>query len=322
MAAAWQLLKEQKQLLLLPIASSVCLLLLTGAWAIPVILGVFGDTSWPAAARQSESLSSLGAFLFYVVTYGIGIFFNAALAICVLRKVAGKPVSILDGLREAAALFPQILGWALLSATVGVLLRTIERRSGFIGGVVTSMLGFAWTIVTFLVVPILVAEHKGPLDAVWESAQLLRRTWGEDLLGGMGFGALYFLWALPGVLGFVIGASMIASHLVLAIIMVLSILYFPLLGLVLSTLSTIFDVVRYRYTKLANITPGFDRDLLESSFVTKRAYRFHTLTILTSGYDSISSPTGVVQGAGCISPWGSGIASSRAVGETLWHLAH
>ncbi len=270
MSAAWQLLKEQKPLLLLPIASSVCLLLITGAWAIPAILGVFTDTSWPDAARQSESLSSLGAFLFYVVTYGIGIFFNAALAICVLRKLAGKSVSILDGLREAATLFPQILGWGLLSATVGVLLRTIERRSGFMGGAVTSMLGFAWTVVTFLVVPVLVAERKGPLDAVRESAQLLRRTWGEDLLAGMGFGALYFIWSIPGMITFVLGASMIASHLVTAIvIMVLAILYFPMLGLVLSTLSTIFDVLLYRYAKFGAITPGFDRDLLESSFVHK-----------------------------------------------------
>ena len=54
------------------------------------------------SAGLSEAWSSLGAFLFYVVTYGIGIFFNAALAICVLRKLAGKPVSILDGVREAA----------------------------------------------------------------------------------------------------------------------------------------------------------------------------------------------------------------------------
>lgn len=270
MSAAWQLLREQKQLLLLPIASSACLLLLTGAWAIPVILEAFAGTSRSNSARLSEAWSSLGAFLFYVVTYGIGIFFNAALAICVLRKLAGKPVSILDGVREAGALFPQILGWALLSATVGVVLRTIERRSGFIGGAVTSLLGFAWTVVTFLVVPVLVAEQKGPLEAVRESAQLLRQTWGEDLLAGMGFGALYFIWSIPGMITFLLGASMITSHLLIAIvIMALAILYFPLLVLVLSTLSTIFDVVLYRYAKLGTITPGFDRELLESSFIRK-----------------------------------------------------
>ncbi len=231
---------------------------------------MFTGASRPDTSRLSESLSALGAFLFYVATYGIGIFFNATLAICVVRKLAGKPLSILNGLREAVALFLQILGWALLSATVGVVLRTIERRSGFIGGAVASLLGFAWTVVTFLVVPVLVAEKKGPLDAGRESAQLLRQTWGEDLLAGMGFGALYFIWSIPGMLTFVLGASMIGSHLMSAIvIMVLAVLYFPLLGLMLSTLSTIFDVVLYRYAKSGMITPGFDRDLLDSSFVHK-----------------------------------------------------
>lgn len=242
MSAAWRLLKLQKQFLLLPIASSACLLLLAASWAIPAFFGIFSGPSWPDSVRSGETPSSIG----------------------------GKPVSILTGLHDAATLLPQILGWALLSATIGMILKTIERRSGFVGGIVTKMLGFAWTLVTFLVVPILVAEHVGPVDAVRESARILRQRWGEDLLAGMGFGALYFLWAIPGMLAFLLGASMIPSHLVLAItIIVPAILYFPLLGLVLSTLSTIFDVVLYRYAKFGTITPGFDRDLLESSFVRK-----------------------------------------------------
>lgn len=69
-----------------------------------------------------------------------------------------------------------------------------------------------------------------------------------------------------------IGAGLIASHLFVAmVVMALAILYFPLLGLVLSTMSTIFDVVLYRYAKLGTITPGFDRELLQTSFVTKSA---------------------------------------------------
>ena len=161
-----------------------------------------------------------------------------------------------------------MLGWALVSATIGVVLKTIERRSGFIGSMVARVLGLAWTVATFLVVPVLVAERKGPLEAIQASVQLLRRTWGEDLLAGLGFGLLYFFWAIPGVFAFIIGAGMIATHPILAIaIMVLAILYFPLLGLVLSTMSAIFDVVLYRYASTGAITPGFDRDLLDGSFL-------------------------------------------------------
>jgi hypothetical protein len=270
MSAAWHILRQDTQLLLLPVASSACLLVLTASWAIPVLFGGSSGPLWPASIRTSETTSSIGAFLFYVTTYVVVIFFNAALACCILRKLEGKPVSILAGLQEAAGLFPQILGWALLSATVGMMLKTIERRSGFIGGLVTKMLGVTWTVVAFLVVPVLVAERVGPIDAVRESAQLLRQRWGEDLLAGLGFGALYFLWTIPGMVAFLLGASMISTHSLMAItIMVLAFLYFPFLGLVLSTLSTIFDVVLYRYAKRGTIGSSFDRDLLESAFVLK-----------------------------------------------------
>lgn len=262
MSAAWQILWEDKTLLLLPIASS----------AVPAILGALTGVSMSDGLQEIESWSYVGMFLFYVVTYGVAIFFNAALAICVLRKLEGKQATILDGLREALSCFPQILGWALVSATIGVILKAIERRSGFVGNMVARMLGLAWSVATFLVVPVLVAERKGPLEAIQASVQLLRRTWGEDLLAGLGFGLLYFFWAIPGVFAFVIGAGMIATHPMLAIaIMVLAILYFPLLGLVLSTMSTIFDVVLYRYASTGTITPGFDRELLDASFVTKSA---------------------------------------------------
>lgn len=270
MSAAWQILRADITLLLLPVASSACLMLLTASFAVPAILGALTGVSVSGERSLPESWSYVGMFLFYVVTYGVAIFFNAALAICVLRKLEGLQTTILDGLREAISCFPQILSWALVSATIGVVLKAIERRSGFIGKMVARMLGLAWSVATFLVVPVLVAERKGPLEAVRLSVQLLKRTWGEDLLAGLGFGLLYFFWTIPGAFAFVIGAGMIPTHPIFAIgIMILSILYFPLLGLVLSTMSTIFDVVLYRYASTGTITPGFDRELLEGSFVTK-----------------------------------------------------
>jgi len=270
MSAAWQVLMEDKTLLLLPAASSACLMLLTASFAVPAIIESLTGAPILEGIPWNETVTYLGAFLFYIVTYGVTIFFNVALTLCVLRKLEGKPASIAAGLSEAISLLPQVVGWAAVSATVGILLKAIERRSGFLGGLVARMLGLTWSVATFLVVPVLVAERKGPFEALEESVQLLRRTWGENILAGLGFGLLYFFWALPGVFAFIIGAGMIPSHPVFAIvIMALAILYFPLLGLVLSTMTTIFDVVLYRYAKLGTITPGFDRELLESSFVTK-----------------------------------------------------
>jgi hypothetical protein len=270
MSAAWRILKEDKQLLLLPIASSVCLVVLTASIAVPVVVESLAGPSGADGYHLFVSLPYVGVFLFYVAAYAIGIFFNAALALCVLRRLEGKAVSIADGLHEAAGCLPQILGWALVATTVGLLLKAVERRSGFIGGLIVKAVGLAWSVATFLVVPVLVAEKKGPFEAVQESVQLLRKSWGEDLLAGLGFGALYFLWAIPGIFAFVIGAGLIASHpFVAMVVMALAILYFPLLGLVLSTMSSIFDVVLYRFAKHGMLAPGFDRNLLDASFSTR-----------------------------------------------------
>lgn len=270
MSAAWQIIKEDKQLLLLPIASSLCLMALTATIVVPAAVGSLTGVPAPEEVREPTSLPYVGLFLFYVTAYAIGIYFNAALACCVLRKLEGRSSSIMDGFRDATACLPQILGWAVVATTFGLLLKMVERRSGFIGRLIVKVVGVAWSVATFLVVPILVAERKWPLDAVRESVQLLRKTWGDNLLAGLGFGLLYFLWAIPGLFAFLVGFGMIASHPMIAlIIMVLAILYFPLLGLVLSTMSTIFDVVLYRFAQHGALASGFSRDLLETSFVTR-----------------------------------------------------
>lgn len=270
MSAAWHILKEDLSLFLLPVASSLCLLLLVGSYLVPTIIGWVTDERFNTGIVYIESRSQAGLFLFYLVTYATVVFFNAALAACVLGKLEGREITIVHGLKEALTCVPQIVGWAVLSATVGLVIKTIERRSGFLGNLIVQTLGVAWSVATFLVVPVLVAEKKGPFEAVQASVQLVKRTWGEDVLAGLGFGALYFILSIPGWFVFVVGAGMITSQLPIAIIvMSLAILYFPFLGLILSTMSTIFDVVLYRYAKLGTITPGFDGELLKASFPTR-----------------------------------------------------
>ena len=270
MSAAWHILKEDLSLFLLPVASSLCLLLLVGSYLVPTIIGWVTDERFNTGIVYMEPRSQAGLFLFYLVTYATVVFFNAALAACVLGKLEGREITIVHGLKEALTCVPQIVGWAVLSATVGLVIKTIERRSGFLGNLIVQTLGVAWSVATFLVVPVLVAEKKGPFEAVQASVQLVKRTWGEDVLAGLGFGALYFVLAIPGGFVFVVGAGMITSQLPIAIIvMSLAILYFPFLGLILSTMSTIFDVVLYRYAKLGTITPGFDGELLKASFPTR-----------------------------------------------------
>ncbi|UUZ47783.1 DUF6159 family protein [Massilia sp. B-10] len=71
----------------------------------------------------------------------------------------------------------------MIAATVGVILRAIQERVGFLGRIIVGMLGVGWTIATFLVVPVLVARDKGPVDSIKDSAALLKQTWGENVIG-------------------------------------------------------------------------------------------------------------------------------------------
>src|SRR2546428_3390899 len=114
-----------------------------------------------------------------------------------------------DGLKVAMQNVRRIAGWALVTATVGLILRAIAERFGFLGRIIAGALGAAWGIITYLVVPVLIFEKIGPWAAVKRSGSLLRQTWGEAAGGYLSLGGIIVLLALPALLvpllGFAIG---------------------------------------------------------------------------------------------------------------------
>ena len=92
-----------------------------------------------------------------------------------------------------------LLPWAVLSATVSLVLRAIEERAGIVGRIVGSLVGLAWSLVTFLVLPVLVIEQLGPIDAVKRSAELFKQTWGENMIANAGIGLVALFATIVGV---------------------------------------------------------------------------------------------------------------------------
>ena len=154
MSQSWQVLKQDKTLLVLPLISGICCLLLIASFAIPF----YATGSWQPpgkdASHQHQVLYYGVLFLFYFCNYFIVVFFNAAIVACAASRMTGGNPTLGDGLRTAASRLPVIAGWALLSATVGLVLRIIEDRSDKIVQIVMSLIGVAWTVASFLVVPI------------------------------------------------------------------------------------------------------------------------------------------------------------------------
>ncbi len=165
-----------------------------------------------------------------------------------------------------------ILGYAAIAATVGMVLRAIEERAGFIDRMVVGMIGVAWTAATFMVVPVLVARDVGPLEAVKESALLLKRTWGENLIGnggiGLVFGLIMFAVMLVGVA--LAGASAVNGQVPVAITLgVLTALLVLGLTLVQSALAGIYSAALYRYATDGRAPAGFDGAALQQAFRLK-----------------------------------------------------
>ena len=274
MKASAAVLRSDKSLLVFPLLSGLCTLLVAASFLIPVGVMVIGGEH--AGADFHERMSVVGyllMFAFYLVQYFVIIFFQAALTGVALMHLRGEPTSVGAGFALARARLPQILGYALIAATVGLLLRMVQERLGLIGRFVVGLIGLAWTVATFLVVPVLVSKDVGPVDAVRHSVELLKRSWGENLIGqggiGVVFGLLMFVAVLLGAL-LVGGAFALHSIVAVVVAVVVVVLGFILLGLIQSALQGIYAAALYRYAEAGEASAGFDQVLLQQAFAPKK----------------------------------------------------
>lgn len=272
---SYAVLKRQKTLVLFPLLSCVACMLVVVSFVAPILAmpDLFQKVARKGGDPETRNwMFAVGGFLFYFINYFIIVFFNAALAACAVMHFKGMTPTLGDGLSAAGRRFPQILGWAFVAATVGMILRSIQERSGWVGKLVAGFLGMAWTIVTYLVVPVLAIEGKGPIDSLKRSAELLRHAWGEGLAGGISFGLIGFLLMLPGILlffgGMALGASLQNNALMIAGV-VLGILYITIFSIILSTLKQIYIAGLYLYAAEGQMPGGFDAGLIQQAFEKK-----------------------------------------------------
>jgi hypothetical protein len=274
MKASATVLRSDKSLLVFPLLSGLCTLLVAASFLIPVAVMMIGGEH---AGQDFHQRMSAGAYLlmfaFYLVQYFVIIFFQTALTGVALMHLRGEPTSVAAGFALARSRLPHIFGYALIAATVGLVLRMVQERLGLIGRLVVGFLGLAWTVATFLVVPILASEDVGPVDAVKRSVELLKRSWGENLIGNGGIGVVFGLLMVAAVLvGAVLIGGAFALQSVVAIVLAVTVvvLGFILLGLIQSSLQGIYAAALYRYAEAGEASVGFDQALLEQAFRSKQ----------------------------------------------------
>ena len=266
--ASAAVLRKDRELMVFPVVSMIASIVLMVAFALPMFI----SGAFEAIGDGNRVLGYIVGFLFYVCQYTIIFFCNTALVGAAMIRLRGGDPNVGDGFRIARERAGTILGYALIAATVGMVLNMISERVGFLGKIIVSLIGFAWNVATFLVVPVLVVENVGPTDAIKRSGQLLKQTWGEQVIGnagmGLAFGLLTFALIMVGV-GVIMAAASLGSMVLLFGTIAAVVLAVVALGLVASALTGIYTAAVYNYAMTGQAGDEFSMDLVQNAFRAK-----------------------------------------------------
>jgi hypothetical protein len=215
---------------------------------------------------MSFTLAS-GAVAFFglwVVT-AVGMYFNAALIWAANERIEGRRTSVGTALRSVSRYAGPIGLWAFFSCTISFAIRQATSKVGILGRVVVSLVGVAWSLATFFVLPILIVEGVSVNEAFTKSKALIRKTWGEQLIGGFA-GSVVFMPAFFLV-------AMCSGGLMFLNIWV-GIVFFAVALLTLISIdqavSVIYSLVLYRFTQTGMAPAGFDQSAIEGAFIKEK----------------------------------------------------
>ncbi|HEY3406372.1 MAG TPA: DUF6159 family protein [Ohtaekwangia sp.] len=231
---------------------------------------------------SQESLEVYQYLIIFLTYFGlafIATFFNVCVVYTTKVRFEGGNATFGESLKFAISRIGLIVQWSLLSASVGLLLRLLHNlasRFGKVGEIVAKivigLLGMAWSIVTIFVVPVLVYEGLGPVNAIKKSAAVIKQTWGESLIKRIGLGLIqlgvFLIIIVLGVgLAYVLGSAFDIIGAVIGICIGLALLL--LAGLIFSVANTIFNTALYVYANNNKVAPGFNEGVVKDAFGQK-----------------------------------------------------
>lgn len=263
MKSSFSVLMQEKKLLIFPLMSGLATVVIMLTFFLPLFFSY--DQSW-IDELQSDMPGwtfYLVVFLFYYLNYFIMIFFNSAAVVSAIYVMQGGKPSVREALRIVLNKIAPLAGWTLIAATVGLIINSLENQSDKFGSIITGILGLSWTVISFLVLPILVIENRGPITSLKISAKMLKDSWGEQLIGHFSFGLLFVLLMLPGA-AFV--AMMFAAGELFGIFALgIFIFYVISLGILQWILQSIFMSAVYMYVRDLKIPHTFSVSQMNQS---------------------------------------------------------
>jgi hypothetical protein len=264
---SWALLKEHRSLIRFPLYGAVATTLLAIVFLGPGLYLLDQDS-----LAGAIPLLVIGVYVLSVV----GFYFSVGLAACADMIFRGQTdVAVADGLAVARERFSQICGWAAISTAISVLMGLLENQGGIFGEIAARLVGMAWSLVTFLAVPVIAIEGTGPVETLKRSASIFRQRWGAQIAGNIAIGgAIFLLGVLPAAILIVAGVVLWSSASFLgALLVVVGALILAVAMLISRALSGVFGVALYRYATDGEAVGGFTQEELESAVRVKKGRR-------------------------------------------------
>jgi hypothetical protein len=259
---SWRLLKEHPSLLRFPLYGGVATTLLAVVFLGP------GLYLWDE--DQFAGAIPIIAIGVYVLSF-VGFYFSVGLAACADMIFRGQEATVGDGLAVARTRLRQISGWAAVSAAISLVMGLLENQGGALGTVAARLVGMAWTLVTFLAVPVIAIEGTGPFETIKRSGTLFRERWGQQITGNIAIGAAVFLLGVLPAAALIAGGILVwsSASFLGALLVVIGALVLAIAMLVSRALNGIFGVALYRYALDGEVVGGFTQEDLESAVKVK-----------------------------------------------------
>jgi hypothetical protein len=261
---SWRVLRRDSELVLFPVMQGVALLSVFAYVAVAFgAAGTFGRLENSADLHAADVVFLLIA---YFAAAFVVVYFNTALVAAAHYRLTGGDPDIGIGLDAANDRLGTLVIWAAISATVALILRQFVEGRGIISRIAAGVIGALWAWATFFVIPIIVIENAGPLDALERSTELFRATWGKQFVANFGFGlayvALFVVAALPAVGFFLLTASPVFAVIVGVFLFLCGVA-------VLKAMETIFTVALYNYAVTGRGDGDFPEETLRGAYVPR-----------------------------------------------------
>jgi hypothetical protein len=234
------------------------------------------DKSGNPGATHGFPWGSVCMLVIYFVSMFLATFFNVAFYSEIMAALDGRGVSFRRGLSAAWNRLPSILTWSLLAGVVGWIIRSIEERLPLVGRVFTGLIGMAWSVAAVFAIPVIIQEQsmRNPIKVLQQSAMTLKRTWGEGLIGYLGFSAgslVIFVGSLLPLLLAGVAAYLFKSGWLILIAGVLWVLGLLLMAYVSSVAGHVYRCALYKYATEGVVPEPYNRDLLDMAWKVKKS---------------------------------------------------